>query len=820
MTTMVCRLGVRLTVGLASVALFGLATESRADEASAQVPAGEESAAPASEAAPADTSRRRESIEEIVVSARRRDENLQETPISITAFNGRDLQEQGIARLDDIGKFSPNLQFESAAFSPTSARIQIRGIGNGDPIANRDPGVGIYLDGVYLARAQGQLLGLADIERVEVLRGPQGTLFGRNTIGGAVSITSVKPSDEFGVDTTIRVGNYDLFESRISVNVPLVPERAALRASFQTITRDGYTENRQLGKDTDDRKLLGGRIALRLTPSDTVEVMLTGEQTRTHVGGRGGECRFNPEAVPLSPLFTGPGAEFLDFQASCQESEADDELDYRSPINSFTNLDTWGLGSTLTWDVSDTVAFKSITSWRRQENDSNDDFSYGRVNVGNVVTGTDQQDQVSQEFNLSGTWMDGRLNVTGGLFAFYEKTTPTQPTTTFVAFRLCNDPAFAQQIANQLGLPVELVLPAVQADACDPTFEQRAAIRTLARAAYAQATFDVTDRLHVTAGLRRSLESKEFKQSQRRRVTPTTFGPTFLTNQTDRFDAWTPSFTAGFDVAEDMLLYATYSKGFKSGGFNGRPSPAVDGTLAPFKQEILNNYEIGLKASFFDKRLVANIALFDGIYDDIQQTILSVDPGGISFASSVVNAAKAEIRGAEIELRAIPFAGLDLSVALGFTDAEYEDFEDLAQQIDPATGMVFEDAMGNPALLPRDRSDEGFFATPNFTATFGVGYTLPSLPIGDLTARLNWYHSNALTYSLVSDTLRQGTYGLLSGRLALALPDGKTEIALFGENLLDRRFINSGINFEDGFAVSLAYYGAPRMYGIEIRRSF
>ena len=169
----------------------------------------------------------------------------------------------------------------------------------------------------------------------------------------------------------------------------------------------------------------------------------------------------------------------------------------------------------------------------------------------------------------------------------------------------------------------------------------------------------------------------------------------------------------------------------------------------------------------------------------------------------------------------MPLSGLDLSIALGFTDAEYDEFVDIAQQIDPATNMLIRDPVTNlPALLPRDRSDEEFFNTPNFTATFSVGYTLPSLPIGDLTARVNWYHQNAVSYGLVSDTLDQGKYGLLSGRLSLVLPDGKTEIALFGENLLNRRYLNSGINFEDGFAVSICYYGAPRMYGLEVRRSF
>jgi iron complex outermembrane receptor protein len=241
-------------------------------------------------------------IEEIIVTARKRDESLKDTPISITAFSAEQMETAGIRRSEDLARFTPNLKFEAAPAVQNSAAVQIRGVGNADGISTRDSGVGIYVDGIYLARAQGQLLGLSDIERVEVLRGPQGTLFGRNTVGGAVNVITRKPSpDELTGAASLRLGNYNLLETRGSVNIPLVPERAAARLSLQTATRDGYTKNQINGQETDDRRLLGWRLALMAAPTDDVELLLTGEQTRSHQAGRGGECRFNPAAFAIAP---------------------------------------------------------------------------------------------------------------------------------------------------------------------------------------------------------------------------------------------------------------------------------------------------------------------------------------------------------------------------------------------------------------------------------------------------------------------------------------------------------------------------------------
>ena len=771
------------------------------------------------------------SIEEITVTARKREENLQDTPVSITAFSSIDIENAGIRRSEDLARFTPNLKFEQAPALRNTAAVQIRGVGNADGIATRDAGVGIYIDGIYLARAQGQLIGLADIERVEVLRGPQGTLFGRNTVGGAVNVISKKPSpDAFDASASVRFGSFDLVETRGSMNLPLVPERAAARISFQSASRGGYTKNQLNGQETDDRRLLGFRASLLAMPLDDLEILLTGEQTRSHQAGRGGECRFNPDALGPAAFVQAQMLSGTGFVDECLANQADgEEFKYRSPFRSKENLDTTGVSSTITWDIADDLTLKSLSSWQRQRNETRFDLTFTNIDAppGMVDSERDHNDQVSQEINLTGTALGGRLQFTGGAYAFYEKTTPGRMFAA-ASFNLCQldpnalafDPAFESVLANAIGLPAGSTLPAFikQAVICSGTFVTRGPkISTSALSGYGQATYDVTDRLHVTGGIRYSGERKDFAFKQVNFNSPLeatavdAFAGAPLSSMRERFGKWTPLLNVAYDVAEDVNLYATYSRGFKSGGFNGRPNAQVPASLLPFEQEVLDSYEIGLKSTWLDNRLTANLGVFYNKYDDIQTTILSAAASG-AFASRVANASEAEIRGAEIELRAVPVAGLDLRVGMGFIDFDYRDFDDQVR------GPIVN---GVQTFIPIDRSGEEFFNTPRFNASISVAYTLPDLgPLGDLTTRINWYHQEETNYGPQSETLFQGTYGLLSGQIVLSLPDGKTELVFFGENLLDRRYVASGINFEDGFALSDAYYGPPRMYGMEIRRSF
>jgi iron complex outermembrane receptor protein len=699
-----------LTVGLASVALVGVGDVSRADEAGLRDYVAQAEAAPEEEVAQgqgdpapnqpqAETPKRKVAgIEEITITARKREESLTDTPISVTAFSATDLVENGVGRADDIGKFTPNLQFNQSANGQNSARLNIRGVGTNDPIATRDPGVGIYVDGVYLARAQGQLFSLVDIERIEVLRGPQGTLFGRNTVGGAVNVISKKPGDEFEADGSVRLGNFDLFESKGSINIPLVPEKAAMRLSFQSVSREGYGKNKLIGQTVDDRRSLGVRAAFRLNPTDNVEWLLTGEQTRGHAAGRSAECRpfdgngdgkldradiagpdgllrvstgpgpdgvaGTPDDLPpddpapliaglemlgdlaangtLAALGTGitPDQEFL-FRpmANCLANKQDgNEFDFESQVRSKDNLDAYGLSSSITWDL-DAATFKSISAWRRQDIEDNQDFSFSRVTVGNVKAKDVEFDQVSQEFNLSGTGIDNRLQWTVGAFGFYEKTRPGLVQQSVAKNTLC------ATVSRLVDAGVVMAGGPEITAACGATSLQRLPrLRTLALSGYGQFTYDILQNLHFTAGLRYSTESKLFSAKQQNFVSATSTIDALPNDginplgggrtTSERFGKFTPLLSLSLDLAENQTSYFTYSKGFKSGGFNGRPNANVGISLAPFDQEVLNNYELGYKAAFFDRRLVTSVSAFYSLYDDIQATLLLASTRG-DFASRV-----------------------------------------------------------------------------------------------------------------------------------------------------------------------------------------
>jgi iron complex outermembrane recepter protein len=728
-------------------------------------------------------------MDQLTVTARRRPEYIQETPVSITAFSELDLEQGGFTRIDDIGRFTPNVSFSQNGGTQENGRAIIRGIGTSDPQETRDPGVGVYIDDVYIARSQGMLLPVLDIERIEVLRGPQGTLYGRNTIGGAVKVVTRAPSEELEGFLQVRGGNFNLFETKGIINIPIASEIAAMRAAFTSVTRDGYTDNQFTGKKNDDRHLLAGRLEFRFNPTPDIEARLHAEQTRAHNRGRGGECRFRADAVAATgQLITFENALF-NFQNNCNNTRADgDEYEYMSPVRPDSDAETLGLNTTLEWE---TEAFnaKSISAWRRIETENTLDFTFAATNIGVSNAETDEQDQVSQEFNITGNPFGDSITWTGGLYWFYEKLKPGRDMTD-VAFNLCQ--------------AVNIALT------CNPSFTQNLGIRTDAFAAYTQATFEVTEQLNFTAGIRRSVERKEFTQftfnylDNMRTQNP---AGTLDIQRSNRFDAWTPLFTASFDATPDVMFFATYSRGFKSGGFNGRPAANVAATLEPFEQEKLDNFELGLKSALLDNRLFTNVTFYRSKFQDIQQTVLSSDPNTGGLAASVQNAAEAIIQGMELEVGAQFIKNLDVKLGVGIARAQFTELDEDSPVINPITGM------------PVDNSSLRLNNTPAANGHLTATYLIP-LGFADLSTRASWYHRGRVTYGPISRTLDESKVGVLSSRITLALADGKTEFSLWGENLLDRRYLNDGLNFEDGFSASLGYYAAPRMYGIEVRRKF
>lgn len=629
-------------------------------------------------------------------------------------------------------------------------------------------------------------------------------------------------------------------------------------------------------EDADDRKLLAGRASLRLNLTDNFEALLIYDQSKIHQRARGGQCRYNPDGdtgsgstpggTPTNSLTTGQFVALTDLfgfvptdggmnnfgavRENCDLSNSLDEHDFMSNVPLRSNNDSWGTTGIFTWDLTENITAKYTTSWRRYKRKTNLEFDWTATGeFGHGVDDTSQHDQISHELNLSGTAMDARLNWTGGLYAFREYTDPGEGGWVRVAQTLTEEwwnngynivvpDEFLNEVYPLLflttGQPITFAqIGCVSGEVCNTIpppfgfgnllaalglgspltpdqdqnffgFIEANTITNNTFAGYLQATFDATEALSLTAGVRRLVEHREWHHEQR---TPGRFGWVDATDplvfdEAERFDRWTVLANAQYQLTDDMMTYATYSTGYKGGGFNGRVNETLPQTLESVDPEKVYSYELGAKSSWFDRRLIANVALFYTDYEDIQDTVLSSAPDG-SFASVVENSGEATIRGAEIELKGRPTPELDLSAAFGWTDADYKDNK----------------SFNSDGEIVNYRNRE-FYNTPQFTMNLSASYSIET-PFGSIVPRVSWYHQSAVTYSPeVKSLTEQDTYGLLSGRVAWHLNDGRTQIALWGTNLLDRDYSDAAISFDDGFALADIFYAPPRLYGIEIIRDF
>jgi iron complex outermembrane recepter protein len=809
------------------------------------------------------------SIEEITVTARKRAEPLQDTPIAITAFSADTIKDLDIRSLQDINDSTPNLQIDKAVGQAASSRVYLRGVGNGDAISSDDPGVGIYIDGVYLPRAQGSLLAVADIAQVEVLRGPQGTLFGKNTIGGAINVTTVKPSYEFGGNAELRLGYLGQVETRGAVNIPLLPEMAAMRISFATATNRGYTRNRFLGNRTSDEKMLAGRIQLLVNPTPTSEFILSLDHSREPRSATSAKCKVIPDGAGL---LQGGLFRFIapEVQAGCEQDDARSDREVVQDGKAEDSIRTYGTTLLGTIELGDNLTFKTTTAWRRNKTSRFFDADGTQFNIAQdqreLGGDSGEQDAISQEFNLSGVSMGGRLKWTSGAYWFYETNQDNNSaaalgiaeelgafTTADIGSPELNRDGLLAGIAAGIATPaiargidlsgVRLIPQEIGATRtfngvadCVPDADGNpidigtafggapnglcaAVFRSVptmsffktnqtSYAGYGELTYDFTDALSLTAGLRFTHERKRVAEQTiavrgegvlgAGRINEPSAGSIpggvqFTDNYelSSRFDKWTPRAILQYRFNDDVNVYASWSRGFKSGTF----SRASDGVPPPdVKPEVLTTYELGLKSQLFDNRLTANVAGYMTYYDDVQLTRVAAGADGV-LRVVTQNAGEARILGGELELRAVPLPGLVLSSQIGVTSARYTKF----------------DARPN-AKLP---------GTPALTMTYSATYTTPFLGLGDLRTTVRWFHEGKKGSDILDPHFtRVNKHGLLSGRVALELYDGKTEIAIVGKNLLNREYFANAIDITGSVGTTLRYYAPGRALSIELRRQF
>ena len=702
-------------------------------------------------------------LEEILVTARKREESLQETPISVTAFSADALQQANMIDLRDIGKYTPGMSFTSYGMGSSEAGAMfLRGIGQSDHMVTTDPGVGLYIDGVYVGRNQGAALDLLDLERVEVLRGPQGTLFGKNTIGGAVSVVSRKPSMENGGEVELTLGDEGRFNVLAAGELAL-GERTAVRAGVQSKQRDGVGEQIFTGDESGDEDSVSARAQL-FWQGDAVEFSLAADMTRARQAAMPHSFYAHAPWLGISTCYTsGTGAQPY---VPCPSGVEGDPFDSYSLDDLDTEQDLFGVSASWSWDFNDRLTLKSITAYRDMEYLGNLEFD-GAPQVVIHYLESGKSDQFSQEFQLVGQNEAGTLNWIAGAYYFTED-----------GYNLQDDDQFG---------------------ALD---QRRSDVETSSYALFGQGTLDLTEKVSLTAGLRYTNEDKDYEVVYRSldangqqaldeqgqpiyRVAPTALD--------DSWDAVSGTLSVQFRVTEDAMLYATYSRGFRSGGFAARPSrPSSVGVYDP---EYVDMYEVGLKADALDNRLRANIALYTSDYDDYQAQVNALAD---AFDTRTLNAAKAEIDGLELELTALLSANVRVVGSFSYTDAQIAKVD-----IDPSLNANFSKGSRLPYVS-------------KYTYSISPQIDVP-LPSGSLLLRADYAYRSAFFGQIANaPEEREGSYGLFNARVEYLSPDEKWSLAAYGVNLADKKYTRVR-NYFPGFIGFALWNTDRREFGIKAR---
>ncbi len=693
-------------------------------------------------------------LEEIVVTAQKRSESLQDTPIAISAITGDSIEKLGRDDVAAIAISTPALAYSEAG---GEAQIYLRGVGSNLFTVGADPSVATTLDGVYLGRSNMGLTQFLDVDRVEVLRGPQGTLYGRNATGGAINIISRMPTNELEGYGSLGFGSFNRRELKAAISGP-ISERWSGRLALRGLQDDGFTDD------------LDGRGGDKIDDNDMKAVRLIGRYrnegfTATFIGDY---SEFDGGNTSIRPIDNLGAARVL----GAVPTEFGDT---RNNVPSFFNWQTGGVTATFEWAATDNITVTSITAYRSWDSD----FLFNTDGTEIEVTRTTQvydTKQKSSELRINGDF--DRVRWIGGLYYIEEDK--------FGALGL---------VRANLATPGAFLIPAQN----DGT----------AWAAFGQVDFDITDRVSVTAGLRFNDEKKEdFNQqinifqsatNPRERIllglfgnlTPVGFVATPANTRTadKSWQAWTPKIGVNFRASDDLLLFASYTKGFKSGGYNDfQPSNPV------YEPEFIKSYEAGVKSDWLDGRLRLNGSLFYYDYSNLQVS------GFINSLTAVTNAAAATIQGAEVEVSWRPLEALRLDASLGYIDATYDDFRaiygvcsPLAIQIGDASCPVGT-TPGRPRFI--DADGNRLNNAPEFKGNVSATYDIKLAGGGTVTLFGQLAHQDDVYFNAANDAAAtQDAFTLLDARIAYTSANGAMEVSLSGKNLTDEDYFHNIVQF-------------------------
>ena len=717
------------------------------------------------------------SSSDIVVTARRREERLQDVPIAVSAVDASALDSRGLDNVTQISQIAPNIQFtpgqggNSGGIAPF-----IRGVGENDFIITSDPAVGVYIDGVYVARTFGATTELLGIDRIEVLRGPQGTLFGKNTVGGAINIVSAVPGREQKIEADLRYGSFNTVRGRVYAETPL-SDSWSLGVAALGEFGEGW-QKIPSGDNLGNRKVMAGKLALHYDGEGLDAVLqVDGLHRRQH-------------SAPHSMIaFTPTFFSFLQstFLTPCCTVPGDiDRTDSNSELNK-DQTDAVNASLTLTKDLGG-ATLKSITAYRYvdalfgRDGDASSQVNY----AGDIHD--ERARQISQELQLS-LDLGGRGTLLLGAFAYREKTRDN--TRLIVA-----DGLFPALVAAGLD-PFPTPDGPIPASALDFNIDFRNRQRTDNLALFANGNYEVADGLSLELGARYTWEKKKFFQSATRIYSgePLLAGTPSYTLEKS-WDAFTPRASLSYKFRPNLMAYASYSRGFRSGGFNGRPTSLEE--IGSYDPEYLTSYEAGLKTGFGGIATI-NLAVFRNEYRDQQILVSTVSPTTGLIVVRNENAGRSRIQGIELEGAFKVSPRFTVTGALGLLDAEY---------------LEYVSVIGG---VPTDVSNRELKQAPDITANASAVYQAPLSDNVEGVLRLDAaYKSQVFVDAENTPLLRQPDHAILNASAELRFADRGLSVRVGVDNITDRRIITAGYDASTSFGFTEAYYSPPRRYSITL----
>lgn len=741
----------------------------------------------------------------IVVTARKVEEDLQSIPVAVTAFTGSDLVEAGVTDIRDLTQLTPGLNISSASGEPSAVNIAVRGQSQADILLTTDSSVGIYIDGVNVPRTFALSPALVDLQRIEVLKGPQGTLYGRNTTGGAVGLYTRGPDlEQVGGYISANGGDHGLLDLTGAVSLPLISDQLGVRVLLRDVQSDGYGED-AAGRSLGSQDTSYARMNLLWEPSADLTVQLLADRTDFRTDGPPTRILslngFPPGTglpAPTNALFAiaaesglltfdpqDPAnqgrllAAFAQAQQIWENSLAQNTgagfFDTNGGFDQSSKVRSDSAALNVTYDLNSEWQVKSTTGYRTIDRDNAIDMDLTTFTLLHPALFTESEFW-SQELQLA--YAGDRLNGIAGLYTSSEDGTDGSTT-------------FALAAINPL----------------NPN-RQRGDVKNESIAAFGQLNYRVAENLNLTGGIRWTEEKKELVS--RNAVGPDNaiacnLPPALLdapgvcaATFDNTFSDWSYLLSADYSLSDTVMVYAKTARGFRGGGQNLRGT-ATAASFDAFGPETATDYEIGIKAETSDSRFRVNAAAYTTSYEGIQRSVITADPDTGVVISSVRNAAEATINGLEIEAWAALSDRLSVNATAARIDAGYDEYRD-------ATG---------------DLSDTPF-GIPEWTYSLGARYSQP-LPLGRFVARLDYGWQDEFVMAplaLNRPAVTQDAYGLLNARLQLDFDAWDASVSLYGKNITDEKYFSSAVDFDSSLGWNLGYLGTPATYGIELVKRF